>query len=416
MNPVQPKPGQAARISWVLYDWASSPLPTLHATFVFAVYFTTVIAPENGSFYWAQMTALSAFLLAFAAPIMGRYADSKGLVKQGFIVSSVIAAAVTAALWFIQPSSDFIQLALILSCLSIFFSEAAFLFYNALLPMIGNKSEYGRLSGLAWGCGYIGAIVALLLVLFILILPDPPLFGFSGDKGLSVRLTMLFAGSWLIIFALPLFILGPKPAARPLEGNFTTQMIASLRQAGRIPGMKRFLLARMMFTDGLVTLFAFGGIFAAKVFFFSQTEILIFAIALNFTAGLGAMLSGKLTDSFGPSLVMRVSLLSLTGLGIIAIMATDKSVFWAASLILGLFIGPCQSAARVWMAKRVPAEHTASMFGLFAFSGKVTSFIGPLLYGWLVVFTGHERSGMAIVIILLLFGYFMLPPRHNEAS
>ena len=416
MNPAQPKSRQGARISWILYDWASSPLPTLHATFVFAVYFTTVIAPENGSFYWAQMTALSAFLVAFAAPIMGRYADSEGLVKQGFIVSSVIAAAVTAALWFIQPSSDFIQLALILSGLSIFFSEAAFLFYNGLLPMIGRKSEYGRLSGLAWGCGYIGAIVALLLVLFILILPDPPLFGSSSDTGLSVRLTMLFAGLWLIIFAMPLFILGPKPAARPLEGNFTAQMITSLKEAGRIPGMKRFLLARMMFTDGLVTLFAFGGIFAAKVFFFSQTEILIFAIALNVTAGLGAIMSGKLTDSFGPSLVMRVSLLSLTGLGIIAIIATDRSVFWASGLILGLFIGPCQSAARVWMAKRVPVEHTASMFGLFAFSGKITSFIGPLCYGWLVAFTGYERSGMAIVILLLLLGYFLLPPRHYEAS
>ena len=155
MNPAQPKPGQAARISWVLYDWASSPLPTLHATFVFAVYFTTVIAPENGSFYWAQMTALSAFLLAFAAPILGRYADSKGLIKQAFIASSVIAAAVTAALWFIQPSSDFILLALILSGLSIFFSEAAFLFYNGLLPLIGSKSEYGRLSGLGWGSGFL---------------------------------------------------------------------------------------------------------------------------------------------------------------------------------------------------------------------------------------------------------------------
>ena len=416
MYTAQPKTRQAARTSWILYDWASSPLPTLHGTFVFAVYFTTVIAPENGSFYWAQMTALSAFLLALAAPVMGRYADSKGLVKQGFIASSVIAAAVTAALWFIQPSSDFIFLALILSGLSIFFSEAAFLFYNGLLPLIGTKSEYGRLSGLGWGCGYIGAIVALLLVLFILILPDPPLFGSNNDTGLSVRLTMLFAGLWLIVFALPLFILGPKPAARPLPGNFTTQMITSLRQAGRIQGMKRFLLARMMFTDGLVTLFAFGGIFAAKVFFFSQTEILIFAISLNVTAGLGAILSGKLTDNFGPSLVMRVSLISLTGLGIITILAKDKPIFWAASLALGLFIGPCQSAARVWMAKRVPEKHTASMFGLFAFSGKVTSFIGPLFYGWLVMFTGYERSGMIIVIILLLLGYFLLPPRQNTAN
>ena len=362
------------------------------------------------------MTALSAFLLAFAAPLMGRYADSKGLVKQGFIVSSIIAAAVTAALWFIQPSSDFFLLALILSGLSIFFSEAAFLFYNGLLPLIGSKSEYGRLSGLGWGCGYIGAIVALLLVLFILILPDPPIFGAQSGSELSVQLTMLFAGLWLIIFALPLFIFGPKPAAQPLAGNFTTQMIKSLKQAERIPGMKRFLLARMMFTDGLVTLFAFGGIFAAKVFLFNQTEILIFAIALNITAGLGAILSGKLTDSLGPSVIMRASLLSLTALGIVAILATDKSVFWAASLALGLFIGPCQSSARVWMAKRVTEEHTASMFGLLAFSGKVTSFIGPLFYGWLVVLTGYERSGMAIVIILLLLGYFLLPPRHNTAS
>jgi UMF1 family MFS transporter len=190
-------------------------------------------------------------------------------------------------------------------------------------------------------------------------------------------------------------------------------MITSLTQAGKIPGMKRFLLARMLFTDGLVTLFAFGGIFAAKVFFFSQTEILIFAIGLNVTAGLGAILSGKLVDNLGPSIVMRISLLSLTCLGLIAIFATDRTVFWAAGLALGLFIGTCQSAARVWMAKRVPKEHTASMFGLFAFSGKVTSFIGPLVYGWLVYYTGYERSGMSIVIVLLLLGYFLLPPRHS---
>ena len=100
MNPAQPKPRQAVRISWIFYDWASSPLPTLHATFVFAVYFTTVIDPENGSFYWAQMTALSTLTLAFAAPIMGRFADSKGLIKQGFIVSSVLAAAATASVTF----------------------------------------------------------------------------------------------------------------------------------------------------------------------------------------------------------------------------------------------------------------------------------------------------------------------------
>ena len=178
--------------------------------------------------------------------------------------------------------------------------------------------------------------------------------------------------------------------------------------------MKRFLLARMAFTDGLVTLFAFGGIYAAKVFAFSQTEILIFAIALNITAGIGAVLAGPLTDRLGPSSVLRLSLMCLTGLGLVAVLAPDRQIFWAAGLALGVFIGPCQSAARVWMARRVPPEHTTSLFGLFAFSGKVTSFVGPLCYGWLVLVTGNERSGMAVVIVLLITGYLLLPPRQTQ--
>ena len=405
---------RAARLSWVLYDWASSPVPTLHATFVFSVYFTTVIAPENGSLYWAQMTALSAFVLALAAPIMGRFADSKGILKQSLIATTLATAMATAALWFIQPSPAFILPALLLSGLAIFLSEAAFLFYNGLLPSLAGKQDYGRLSGFGWGTGYFGAIAALVLVLVLFILPDQPVTGTKNQLGGPVQLTMLFAAGWLVVFSLPLFIFAPSPSARPLSGSLWAQLLSSLKHAAAIPGMKRFLLARMAFTDGLVTLFAFGGIYAAKVFAFSQTEILIFAIALNITAGLGAVLAGPLTDRLGPSLVLRASLLCLTGLGLLAVLAPDRQIFWAAGLALGIFIGPCQSAARVWMARRVPPEHTTSLFGLFAFSGKVTSFVGPLCYGWLVLATGNERSGMAVVIVLLILGYFLLPPRQSQ--
>lgn len=405
---------RAARLSWVLYDWASSPVPTLHATFVFSVYFTTVIAPENGSLYWAQMTALSAFLLAVAAPVMGRIADTKGVLKQGLIATTLAAALATAALWFIHPSPAFILPALLLSGLAIFLSEAAFLFYNGLLPSVADKQNYGLLSGVGWGTGYFGAIAALVLVLVLFILPDQPVTGTKSQLGGPVQLTMLFAGAWLVFFSLPLFIFAPRPPARPLSGSLRAQLLSSLKQAAAIPGMKRFLLARMAFTDGLVTLFAFGGIYAAKVFAFSQTEILIFAIALNITAGIGAVLAGPLTDRLGPSSVLRLSLMCLTGLGLVAVLAPDRQIFWAAGLALGVFIGPCQSAARVWMARRVPPEHTTSLFGLFAFSGKVTSFVGPLCYGWLVLATGNERSGMAVVVVLLITGYLLLPPRQTQ--
>ena len=173
--------------------------------------------------------------------------------------------------------------------------------------------------------------------------------------------------------------------------------------------MIRFLLARMAFNDGLVTLFALGGIFAAKVFGFTQTEILIFAISLNVSAGIGAIGGGWADDKLGSLRTIRLSLLGLMVFGTIAITAPSKEIFWIATILLGLFVGPSQSASRSYVARRAPQESKASLFGLYMVSGKATSFIGPMIYGWLVFATGIERAGMAIVIILTLIGFLLLP-------
>ena len=178
-----------------------------------------------------------------------------------------------------------------------------------------------------------------------------------------------------------------------------------------IPGMPRFLLARMLFADGLVTLFAFGGIYAATVFGFSQTMVLVFGIILNITAGIGAALGGVADDRFGAIRVMRGCLVALAALGLMAILAPGEAVFWAAGAALGLFIGPLQSSARAYVARRAPPDQRASLFGLMMFSGKATSFIGPLLYGVLVTITGSDRAGMAIVIVLMLAGWMVMPRR-----
>ena len=178
-----------------------------------------------------------------------------------------------------------------------------------------------------------------------------------------------------------------------------------------IPDMPRFLLARMLFADGLVTLFAFGGIFAATVFGFSQTMVLVFGIVLNITAGVGAALGGAADDRFGSIRVIRWCLVALVTLGIVAVLAPGEAVFWAAGAALGLFIGPLQSSARAYVARQAPPDQRASLFGLMMLSGKATSFVGPLLYGVLVATTGSDRAGMAIVILLLCAGWVMLPRR-----
>jgi UMF1 family MFS transporter len=398
-------------IAWSLYDWASSPVPTLHATFIFSVFFTTAVMPDGGTAAWAWMTSASALAVAMAAPLLGRFADGRGAVRLCLATATAIGALATAGLWFVEPDPSFAMLALGLSAMSIFAMEISFVFYNAMLPSVAREAEFGRASGLAWGLGYAGAIVALVMVLLLFVLPDTPAFGISTDGAGHIRITMCFAALWLCLFALPLFIFVPAPAPTSSAAPFLASLKHSLRLAMTIPGMPRFLLARMLFADGLVTLFAFGGIYAATVFGFSQTMVLVFGIVLNITAGIGAALGGVADDRFGSIRVMRGCLLALAALGLVAIMAPGEAVFWAAGAALGLFIGPLQSSARAWVARRAPPDQRASLFGLMMFSGKATSFVGPLIYGLLVTTTGSDRTGMMIVILLMLAGWMAMPRR-----
>lgn len=398
-----------ARLGWALYDWASSPVPTLHATFVFAVYFATVIMPEGGTAVWAQMTGFTALLVAICAPFAGRLADSAGLIKTFLIGTIFIGASATGMLWFAEPSLQFAIYALALSAISIFFMEISFVFYNAMLGKMSTGSDIGRLSGIAWGTGYLGAVLALVLVLAIFILPEEAPFGLDKDSSEHIRATMLFAAAWAIIFSIPMMLFAPSPPATPQAGSYFQQLKRSIHTAVKLPDMARFLLARMAFNDGLVTLFALGGIYAAKVFQFEQSEILLFAIALNVSAGIGAICGGWADDKFGSLRTMRISLIALLIFGTMALLAPSKAVFWAAGICLGLFVGPVQSAARSYVARHTPEDSKASMFGLYMVSGKATSFVGPLCYGWLVLLTGAERSGMLVVLVLIGIGLFLLP-------
>ena len=397
------------KFGWALYDWASSPVPTLHATFVFAVYFTTSIAPENGTFLWSQMTSLSALAIAFASVFVGRFADSKGLIKHSLTLCVLIGSLSVMALWYATPDSSVILFALILSALSIFMMEISFVFYNALLVHLVSKEAMGRLSGIAWGTGYVGAVVALAIALAVFILPEEAPFGLDKDAAEHVRATMVFAGAWAILFSLPLFFFTPSPPPTPHKGGYLSQLKIAIQEARAIPDMVRFLIARMAFNDGLVTLFALGGIFAAKVFGFTQTEILIFAISLNVSAGIGAIGGGWADDKFGALPTIRYALIGLMIFGIIAILAPTKEIFWGATLLLGIFVGPSQSAARSYVARRAPEESKASLFGLYMVSGKATSFVGPMIYGWLVLATDNERAGMGVVVALILVGFILLP-------
>ena len=330
-TPAINSPARKSQIGWALYDWASSPVPTLHATFIFAVYFTTVIMPEGGSVVWAYMTGITAFTIALIAPLLGSYADSTGKFKELIVLFIALGSIATGLLWFAQPNEAFISYAIILSAISIFFLESSFIFYNAILGKMIQRDHIGSLSGLAWGGGYIGSVIALIVVLVALIMPDKSLFALDKSQSEHIRATMLFAASWAIIFSLPMMFYLPSFSQKNNKNNKNSAILSlktSIIEARKIPNLLRFLLARMAYNDGLITLFAFGGIYAAKVFSFSQFEIILFAIGLNISAGMGAIIGGFLDDNIGPIKTIKLALIGLFLCGLVAIITPYKMIFW----------------------------------------------------------------------------------------
>ncbi len=403
-----------AAMAWVLYVWADHAFATIVATFVFATYFTQAVAedPVTGTSQWVLMQTVAGFAVALLAVPLGAIADTGG--RRNLLLGACLAVlvAATAGLWFVKPDPSYVLLALVLAGIGTVAYEVATIFYNAMLPDIAPRERYGRLSSFAWGAGYGGGLAALVVALVLLVQPDPPLFGLDQAAAEPIRACAILAAIWALAFGWPALVYIPKPATTRPWGQAVraawAELGTTLRAAVRDPVLRRFLIARMLFMDGLVTLFAFGGIFAAGTFGFSARDVLLFGIGLNITAGLGVLAFAFIEDRIGPKAAIMISLWALVVLGTPALIVTDPFWFWVFGLALGLFVGPAQSASRSMMAHMAPPDARAAWFGLFALSGRVTAFVGPLFLALATSLFQSQRAGMATILVFLAAGAIAL--------
>jgi UMF1 family MFS transporter len=404
-------------IAWCLYDWANSAFPTVVITFVFAAYFTGNVAVDvvSGTALWGWAMSLSALAVGVLAPILGAIADKGGRRKPWIFAFTVLLIIASASLWLIKPDASFILLALILAGLCNFAFEMGMVFYNAMLPDIAPKEKIGRWSGWGWGLGYFGGLICLALTLVGFVQTDTPWFGLSKNLAEHVRATPVLVAVWFGLFAVPLFMFtADKPSQnislrKAASDGFTT-LIDSLKKIKSYGQVGRYLLARMIYTDGINTLFAFGGIYAAGTFGMPFSELIMFGIAINLTAGIGAFGFAVLDDKIGPKCVILIALIGLTILGGMLLVIDDKMLFWVFGVPLGLFVGPAQSASRSLMAHIASPELRTEMFGRYAFSGKATAFLGPALLALATEVFQSQRAGMATILIFFLVGgVFLLP-------
>jgi UMF1 family MFS transporter len=409
---------------WTMYDWANSAFTTIIVTFLYSTYFSQAMAPDEvtGTALWSRAISISAVFIAVLSPIAGALADQGGKRRAYLMVTTVTCCVFTAALAFVAPGGEHaLLIALTIFVLANIAFEVSAVFYNSFLPDIAPANAIGRISGYGWALGYFGGTIALVVALLAFVgLGDAPgWLGLDTTDGFNIRAVNVMVAIWFLVFSIPMFlwVKDEKPAreSRVDIGAAFTELKETVRHIGRYRDIVRLLLARLVYNDGLVTVFAFGGIYAAGTFGMSFQDVLIFGIALNMAAGVGAALFGLVDDKIGAKKTIAMSLVALSAAVVLAVLAPTAAWFWVAGILFGIFAGPNQSASRSLMGRFVPPKHQAEFFGFFAFSGKATSFAGPLLLGVASQAFGNQRAGVATVLVFFLIGGVLLM-RVNEAE
>lgn len=376
------------RAGWCLFDWANSPYPTIIGTFVFAVYFREAVAddPDSGVVLWNWMVALSGVMVAILAPVAGAIADRYPRRKPAILVASAVTILCSSLLWFVAPDAAWAIPALLLVATATIGFEIGVTVNNAMLKDIASPETIGRLSGWGWSLGYFGAILCLVIALFVFVQPDPAPFGLDRQAFEHVRILGPLVAVWFLVFMLPLLLFTPdRPADRPGPGlgaalaDGLRELRRGLAMVWRDRTVLRFLMASMAYRDGMAALFSFGGLFAADAYGMTTDQVILFAIALNISAGVGALAFSWMDDAVGSRPTIMLSLVCLILFGSAALAAPGLFWFWVFGVALGLFVGPAQAASRTLMARLAPAGAAAEYFGLYAMAGKATSFLAPLV-------------------------------------
>ncbi len=398
---------------WASFDWANSAFPTCVVTFIYATYFTQAIAADelSGTTAWSRAVAVSSILAALLSPLAGALADRGGRRAEYLMFATFICCAATALLTFVAPGLESaVLLALVLFAVANLAFEMGTVFYNAFLPELAPAGAIGRASGWSWGFGYAGGLVCLALALPMALAPD--LLGISTEEGFNFRAVNLLVAIWFAVFSVPMLLLALRlrPPSRPRVRlpQAYRDVVATMREVRQYSEAAKLLLARLIYNDGLVTVFAFGGIYAAGTFGMSLTEVIIFGIAINVTAGAGALAFGFVDDRMGGKRTILITLVGLIICTVAAVLAPTQTWLWVAGLAIGVFVGPNQSASRSLFARFVPEPKRNEFFGFFSFSGKITSFAGPLLLGTATAAFGSQRAGVATVLVFFVVGAALL--------
>lgn len=440
------QPGFKGRLGWAMYDWAAQPFFTIVFTFIFGPYFVAQVVGDEvaGQALWGDTQTIAGLIMAVMAPVLGSLADATGPRKPWVMGFSTICIIACFGLWFAVPGADDGTIALVIACvvLGVIGAEFSIVFNNAMLPSLARDGQVGSLSGFGWAMGYVGGLIALIIMLIVTgQMPGLSLFEFE-DPSTPHRLAGPFSGLWFLIFLMP-FLLWTPDTPKIVEDrmvavrNALKELRRTVSTLPQRPNIFRFLIARMIYYDGLNAIFAFGGIYVAAQFGWGLLELGLFGIIALTTGIPGSLLGGWLDDRLGskPTLFLSVGGLFLVVVGLISVgdghvffvvpmdfpVADDGLFASSAELVvvgltalLGIVAGPAQAASRSMVARLAPPDQMGQYFGLFSLSGKVTSFVAPFVIARVTVASDSSRIGVSVILVFLAVGLAILTTVREE--
>lgn len=434
--------------SWMLFDWASQPFHTLILTFVFAPYFTSQVASSDvvGQTYWGYAVGIAGLIIALLSPVLGALADATGPRKPWIFGFSLLGVLGSMGLWWILPNASDSMLiwGLVAFGIALIGFEFAAVFNNAMMPDLVPREELGKLSGSSWALGYVGGLFCLVLMLGFMV-ADPesgktllggsPLFGLDPASHEGDRASGPLTAIWLALFIIPLFLFTPDQPKRAQALGAVKRSLESLwstiRNLPKNQSLLNFLMSSMLYRDALNGLYAFGGIYAAGVLQWSIVQIGIFGILANVTGAIGAWIGGRMDAQFGPKPVVRACILLLILASVLVVSTDPEHVLWialpsgsnlpdllfyACGALIGAAGGALQAASRTLMVDQAEPEKMTEAFGLYALSGRATSFIAPIAIAATTTLFASQRIGVTPVIVLFIISLVLLPKVRSRIS
>ena len=405
-NPQILKPNRGREVfSWCMYDFANSAFPTLIVTVAYSVYFKQIVAGGGGKgdFLWGVALSAAMILSVTITPPLSAVADRRSARKRFLILFAYICVFATALLSNVTAGMIFAGMALFIIATAAF--ESSLIFYNSFLPDVSTPENIGKISGWGWGLGYLGGLLCLFLV--------KPLLaeGFSPENLPLFQISFVAVAVFYGLFTLPLIFWlseAKTNSTKPSEKGAFAELWKTLKDTRKTPGALRFLLAFFLYNDGIVTVISFSSIYAVSTLKFSMGEVLSLFIMVQVSAGVGAFTLGYLTDAWGPRKTILLTLANWCVVVIVAYFTETKYVFLGVSLLAGLSLGSSQSASRALMASYIPEKRAAQSFSFYGFCGKMSSVLGPLVFGGVSALTGEQRTAILSVLVFFLVGGALL--------